>query len=291
MTDWGGDGPVALCVHANGFCGALWQLVAEELAGDLRVVAPDLRGHGRSSAPPPGPPTAGASSPPTSWRWSRRSELEVASRVGNSVGGTSVLGAAAAKPGLFGALCLVDPVILARERYADPCREPEPARRGRAPAPARASPRADEASTRTPAGRSSRSGSRVRSTSTPSTASADGPTAASSCGARPRSRPPSSATRPRSTRSRVAPASTTPGPAPPRARLVPAGAVRGARRLAPTLVLVDLPAPHLAPMTHPGARRRADPGGVALGVLTLRGAGLSRPGARGLPSTARGASS
>lgn len=124
VTDWGGDGPVALCVHANGFCGRLWQLVAEELAGELRIVAPDLRGHGRSSAPPPG----------DAYRWGELAGdlvalvealgLAVGVAVGNSVGGTSLLGAAAARPGLFVALCLVDPVILARERYADPSRSP-----------------------------------------------------------------------------------------------------------------------------------------------------------------------
>lgn len=119
VTDWGGDGPVALCVHANGFCGALWQLVAEELAGEIRVVAPDLRGHGRSSAPPPG----------EAYRWDELATdlvaltqtlgLGVAVGVGNSVGGTSLLGAAATDSSLFGALCLVDPVVLSRERYAD----------------------------------------------------------------------------------------------------------------------------------------------------------------------------
>ena len=49
--DWGGDQPIALLSHANGFCGAMWGLVAESLRADYRVIAIDLRGHGDSQAP------------------------------------------------------------------------------------------------------------------------------------------------------------------------------------------------------------------------------------------------
>lgn len=86
----------------------------------MRVVAYDHRGHGGSSAPPPG----------DAYRWSQLAAdavalaaalgLEGAVAVGNSVGGTSLLAAAAAAPRLFGALVLVDPVILARAVYAHP---------------------------------------------------------------------------------------------------------------------------------------------------------------------------
>lgn len=124
MTDWGGDGPVVLCAHANGFCGAVWELVAEQLAGEARVVAFDARGHGRSSAPPPG----------DAYRWTELAAdvaglaVALAGRlgveridvgVGNSVGGTTALCAAALEPRLFGSLVLVDPVVLRRERYRD----------------------------------------------------------------------------------------------------------------------------------------------------------------------------
>ena len=129
VTDWGGEGPVALCAHANGFCGALWHLVAAELAGHVRVVALDLRGHGGSSSPPPGP----------AYAWGELADDVVALGavlldtlglgrfdlgVGNSVGGTAVLGAAVRDADLFGALALVDPVVLPRERYAHPEHSP-----------------------------------------------------------------------------------------------------------------------------------------------------------------------
>jgi pimeloyl-ACP methyl ester carboxylesterase len=127
VTDWGGAGPVALCAHANGFCGALWAMVAAELAGDVRVVAVDLRGHGRSSAPPVGDDGH-------AYRWGVLADdvaalveelgIEPALGVGNSVGGTSMLAAAARHPGLVGALLLVDPVILPRPRYAHPEQSP-----------------------------------------------------------------------------------------------------------------------------------------------------------------------
>ena len=51
LLDWGGDGPPALLHHANGFCAALWQPVAEELRSHFRVIAMDARGHGDSSVP------------------------------------------------------------------------------------------------------------------------------------------------------------------------------------------------------------------------------------------------
>ena len=49
--DFGGDGPLALLHHANGFCAALWKPVAEALTARYHVVAMDARGHGDSSRP------------------------------------------------------------------------------------------------------------------------------------------------------------------------------------------------------------------------------------------------
>ena len=47
ILDWGGDGPLALLHHANGFSAAVWGPVAEHLRGRFRVVAVDARGHGQ----------------------------------------------------------------------------------------------------------------------------------------------------------------------------------------------------------------------------------------------------
>jgi pimeloyl-ACP methyl ester carboxylesterase len=117
VYDWGGTGRSVFCTHATGFCGMLWQLVAEELAGRMRVIAWDVRGHGDSSAPEPGPAY--------DWEELARDAIglveELCSKlglaridlgVGNSMGGAITLAAAARRPELFGAIALIDPVVL-----------------------------------------------------------------------------------------------------------------------------------------------------------------------------------
>jgi len=114
LFEWPGDGPTVLLVHANGFHSRCWDAVVRELPG-VRVLAVDLRGHGRSDKRPP-------------YTWDRFGEdvlqlvatLDVPVRVavGHSLGGHVVTQVAARLPGKFGAIVLVDPVILTPERYA-----------------------------------------------------------------------------------------------------------------------------------------------------------------------------
>jgi pimeloyl-ACP methyl ester carboxylesterase len=129
LLDWGGDGPLALLHHANGFCAGVWGLVAEPLSRHFRVIAMDARGHGDSSKP------EGIDF----YRWERFSDdvIGVAERLaaehrdgkialglGHSFGGTSILMAGAARPDLFGRAVLVDPVVPPPEwASADPARE------------------------------------------------------------------------------------------------------------------------------------------------------------------------
>ena len=116
LLDWGGDGPLVLMHHANGFCAGTFGLVAEALVPEYRVIGIDARGHGDSTKP----------EGPEAYRWERFAEdlLAVAERLaaerydgrvavglGHSFGGTAVIGAAARRPDLFGRLVLVDPVI------------------------------------------------------------------------------------------------------------------------------------------------------------------------------------
>lgn len=49
-----GAPPGALLLHGIGNYGRFWDLVATEIAGRLRLVAPDARGHGDSEKPPAG---------------------------------------------------------------------------------------------------------------------------------------------------------------------------------------------------------------------------------------------
>lgn len=112
LLDWGGDGPLALLHHANGFCKGVWGEVATSLSDRFRVVAMDARGHGDSSRP----------ELPEAYRWDEfaldliavAEELvgdgRVELGVGHSFGGTTMLGAAARRPDLFGRILLVDPV-------------------------------------------------------------------------------------------------------------------------------------------------------------------------------------
>ncbi len=46
-----GQGPLVLLLHGVGGDRLLWNGVAKELSSEFRVIVPDLRGHGRTSAP------------------------------------------------------------------------------------------------------------------------------------------------------------------------------------------------------------------------------------------------
>jgi pimeloyl-ACP methyl ester carboxylesterase len=123
LLDWGGDGPLALLHHANGFCAATWGLVAERLRDRFRLVAMDARGHGDSSRP--------EGEQAYAWDHFGRDAAAVARSLadesgrpglalglGHSFGGTSLLMAAAEQPRLFERLVLVDPVLPPPRRQA-----------------------------------------------------------------------------------------------------------------------------------------------------------------------------
>lgn len=114
--DWGGEGPLALMHHANGFCAATWAPVAERIRRRFRVVAIDARGHGDSSKPE-GPEAY-------SWLLFLEDLVSIAERLtsdlgyervslaaGNSFGGTLSACAAAVRPKLFERVVMLDPVV------------------------------------------------------------------------------------------------------------------------------------------------------------------------------------
>ncbi len=130
LLDWGGEGPLALLHHANGFCAAVWGPVAEGLRGSFRVVAVDARGHGDSSKPEDA----------ESYHWAEfgrdlaalaatlaAESGPVAVGLGHSFGGTATLLAAVERPELFERVVLVDPVIFPAHAF-----EADPERRARA---------------------------------------------------------------------------------------------------------------------------------------------------------------
>jgi pimeloyl-ACP methyl ester carboxylesterase len=111
VFEWAGEGPPVLLAHATGFHARTWDAVARRLPG-RRLVAVDMRGHGRSERPE------------ERYRWDRFGEdvadlvrvldLRDVVAVGHSMGGHSVTYAAAMEPERFAALLLLDPVISRR---------------------------------------------------------------------------------------------------------------------------------------------------------------------------------
>jgi lipase len=106
--EWGDEAlPTLLCLHGVQAHGARFRRLAEErLAARFHVVAPDLRGHGRSSWDPP---------------WSLAAhdadveelaeELSPAVVLGHSFGGRLVLELAARRPELVPRAILLDPAV------------------------------------------------------------------------------------------------------------------------------------------------------------------------------------
>ncbi len=116
ILDFGGDAPLALLAHANGFCAGIYGLLAEALREEFRVVAFDARGHGDSSKPP---------LDAYDWGEFALDLLALAEHlcaelgyarvdygIGHSFGGTATLTAAAERPDLFSRFALLDPVVM-----------------------------------------------------------------------------------------------------------------------------------------------------------------------------------
>jgi pimeloyl-ACP methyl ester carboxylesterase len=122
--EWGGAAPTALLVHATSFCADGWRPLwsaARANGADLRAVAIDQRGHGRSDAP----------AAPHAYEWTRLADDAAALAallaaedeqrgaghparvvgIGHSSGATSLLAAAGAHPERFAAIVAVEPVL------------------------------------------------------------------------------------------------------------------------------------------------------------------------------------
>ena len=115
--EWsGGDDAVVLLLHATGFHARCWDKTIEELPKLSRVIAVDLRGHGRSSK-----------TGPFGWldigkdvvNFVDALDLSDIVVAGHSMGGHCALYASSQRIERFKALVLVDPVILAPDQYLD----------------------------------------------------------------------------------------------------------------------------------------------------------------------------
>ena len=117
--EWGDRGaPVVFFIHATGFHARCWDQSIKALPEGLRVVAVDMRGHGRSEKTGPMP----------DWSVPANDIAELVAHLGitgaigagHSMGGHSLVQIAAALPAAFKRLVLIDPVMMAPEIYAAP---------------------------------------------------------------------------------------------------------------------------------------------------------------------------
>lgn len=116
--DLGGSGQPLLVVHATGFHARAYRALASELADRFHVVGIDLRGHGRSEAPPLDRAGDG-SVPALAWERLAADVLDVVAALGldrpfafgHSCGGATLLLAEAFEPGTFAALHAYEPVL------------------------------------------------------------------------------------------------------------------------------------------------------------------------------------
>lgn len=104
--EWPGGEPPALLLHGIGNYGRVWDFVADAVAGRLRLVAPDARGHGASVAPVDG--YAPEDFVADALAVMDQSGLACPIVVGHSMGGAHAMVLAATHPGRVRALVLVD---------------------------------------------------------------------------------------------------------------------------------------------------------------------------------------
>lgn len=112
LYDWGGGGTPIVLVHATGLCARVWDPVIAALPDHLRVLAVDLRGHGRSPLPGPVEPR---------FRWRtfgddlgaafEALDLRDVMVVGHSMGAHSAAAAALTAPSRITRLLLLDPTL------------------------------------------------------------------------------------------------------------------------------------------------------------------------------------
>ena len=114
--DWGGSGPQAHLLHANGFCAGTYSPFVKYLLNDLQIIASDVRGHGGTDL----------SDLKRVHHWNifaddlktliDKTMAPPIVGLGHSLGAVTTYIAAATYPCLFSAIVLIDPPIFPRRR-------------------------------------------------------------------------------------------------------------------------------------------------------------------------------
>lgn len=115
--EWAGEpgAPTVLLVHATGFHGRVWDRLVQALPAEWRVLAVELRGHGRSSK----------DGPFDRWEYFAQDLVELVDHLslsgaiaaGHSMGGWAVCYTALERPDAFRHLVLIDPTMNSPEFY------------------------------------------------------------------------------------------------------------------------------------------------------------------------------
>jgi len=103
--------PDLVFLHANGFNARAYRTILGPLAGDLRMIAPDQRGHGATMLATDRPRTSWLDLKDDLLAFLDAMRIERVALAGHSMGGTVSLFAAAEAPARVRALSLFDPVI------------------------------------------------------------------------------------------------------------------------------------------------------------------------------------
>src|SRR5437867_4757369 len=115
---WGDAGPVIVLVHGIGGVSGLWEPIAGRLAARRRVVAVDLRGHGRSARIGGG--LALADFTDDLHRFLDREGLARVTLVGHSFGACIALNYAALHPERVTCVAAVEAIVYPRGRSMGP---------------------------------------------------------------------------------------------------------------------------------------------------------------------------
>ncbi len=115
----GGSGPPLLLSHATGFCGQVWQPMADALVDSYSCYTWDFRAHGRSTGP------VGR---PMEWSGFADDVLAVAAvispnepvpAIGHSLGGSALAMAEVARPGTLSKAWTYEPILFTAEPMAE----------------------------------------------------------------------------------------------------------------------------------------------------------------------------